>query len=496
MGRIIKAADLFCGAGGTSSGLYHACHSLNRHLDIVAVNHWEIAIATHRANHPDARHICATLESVDPRKAVPSGHLDILVASPECTHHSIARGGKPVNDQLRASAWHIPRWLDLLKVDNLLIENVREFRDWGPTNAHGKPIKSRKGETYQAFLAALRSMNYTVEDRILNAADYGDPTSRHRLFIMAKRGNKKIVWPKASFSGDVNPKLFGDELKPYRTAREIIDWDMPGDSIFKRKKPLASATLARIAAGLRKYGGKNAEPFLVMLYGSNDARSIDRPMPTVTAGGQHIGLCEPFLMHITHTGGDRVHNIDNPVPTITCANRGEMALVNHFIVRYHGNHKDKNDADQRTHELDKPLPTLDTSNRYALCEPFIAIMKGQSKTRDIDSPLPTITTNPHLYVCEPFITKYYGCGEGAASINEPLDTITTKDRFGLVEPCTDGETIYDIRFRMLQPHELAAAMSFDKNYKFTGNKGDQIKQIGNAVPVRTATELCRKLLAS
>lgn len=461
MGRTIKAADLFCGAGGTSSGLYHACHSLNRRLDIVAVNHWETAIATHRANHPDARHICATLESVDPRKAVPSGHLDILVASPECTHHSIARGGKPVSDQLRASAWHIPRWLDLLTVDNLLIENVREFRDWGPTNAHGKPIKNRKGETYQAFLAALRSMNYTVEDRVLNAADYGDPTSRHRLFIMARRGNKKIVWPKASYAENTNPDLFDDDLRPYRTAREIIDWNLSGESIFKRKKPLAAATIARIAAGLRKYGGKNAEPFLVMLYGSNNTRSIDRPVPTITASDQHIGLCRP-----------------SP-----------------FIVRDHGNHKGKNDAEQRTHELDKPLPTLDTSNRYALCEPFIAIMKGQSKVRNIDAPLPTITTSPHIYLCEPFIAKYYGCGEGVASIKEPLATITTKDRFGLVEPCTDGEAIYDIKFRMLQPHELAAAMSFDKDYQFTGNKGDQIKQIGNAVPVRTATALCRELLA-
>ncbi|MEN6623620.1 MAG: DNA cytosine methyltransferase [Smithella sp.] len=491
MAKTIHAADLFCGAGGTSSGLYNACQSLSIPLDIVAVNHWEIAIATHRANHPDARHICATLESIDPRKAVPSGHLDILVASPECTHHSVARGGKPVNDQLRASAWHIPRWLDLLKVDNLLIENVREFRDWGPTNAYGKPIKNRKGETYQAFLAALRSMNYTVEDRVINAADYGDPTSRHRLFIMAKRGNKKIVWPKASYTENMNPDLFGEDLKPYRTAREIIDWDLHGESIFKRKRPLAPATLARIAAGLRKYGGKNAEPFLVMLYGSNDARSVDRPMPTITASGQHIGLCRPFLIPQQSKGAPR--DIDNPVPTI--CTKGAIALVEPFIVRYHGNHKGKNDAEQRTHELDKPLPTLDTSNRYALCEPFIAIMKGQSKARDVDSPLPTITTNPHLYLCEPFITKYYGCGNGAASINEPLDTITTRDRFGLVEPCTDGETVYDICFRMLQPHELAAAMSFDKDYQFTGNKGDQIKQIGNAVPVRTATALCRQLLA-
>jgi DNA (cytosine-5)-methyltransferase 1 len=496
-------------------------------LDLVAINHWARAIETHKTNHPDARHICATLESIDPRIAVPSGRLDIMVASPECTHHSVARGGKPVNDQLRASAWHLLRWIELLNIENILVENVREFRDWGPTGSNGKPIKSRKGETYQAFLSALRSLNYTVEDRILNAADYGDPTSRHRLFIMARRGHKKIVWPKAAFAETVGPNLFGDELRPYRTAREIIDWDLPGESIFKRKKALAPATMARIAAGLRKYGGKNAEPFLVMMYGSNDARSLDRPMPTITAGGNHIGLCEPFvlgqqscaaprsvdeplptictagaialvepfLIHTNHAGGDRVHDVDKPIPTITCAHRGEMALVEPFMIRYHGNHQGKSDGEQRTHEVDKPLPTLDTSNRYALVEPFITIMKGQSKTRDIDSPVPTITTNPHLCLCEPFISHYQGRSIGQ-SVDAPLNTITTKDRFALVEPCSDGETVYDIRFRMLQPHELAAAMSFDPKYQFSGNKGDKIKQIGNAVPVRTATALCRSLLAA
>jgi DNA (cytosine-5)-methyltransferase 1 len=244
--RIIQAADLFCGAGGTSSGLYSACDHVGARLYLVAVNHWKIAVETHTFNHPDARHICAPLEGLDPRKAVPSGRLDILVASPECTHHSIARGGKPVSDQLRASAWHILRWAELLQIDNILIENVREFQDWGPTDAAGKPIKSRKGETFKAFCAALRSLNYTVEHRILNAADYGDPTSRHRLFIMARRGGIPVIWPETSHGGTKSP---------YHTAREIIDWDLPGDSIFKRKKALAPKTLARIAAGIRKYGG-------------------------------------------------------------------------------------------------------------------------------------------------------------------------------------------------------------------------------------------------
>lgn len=527
----IHAVDLFCGAGGTSTGLIRACLATNRTMELLAINHWQIAIDTHRANHPDARHICAPLESIDPRVAVPGGHLDILVASPECTHHSNARGGKPVSDQLRASAWHIIRWLELLTVDNILIENVREFRDWGPTDvATNRPIKHRKGETYQAFLTVLLSMNYVVEDRILNAADYGDPTSRRRLFILARRGEKKIHWPMASHADNFGAHPLPEPIKPFRSAREIIDWSLPGKSIFSRKKPLAPATMARIAAGLRKYGGEKAEPFLVMMYGTNDARSLDRPMPTVTAGGNKMALCEPFilgqqscaaprsvdqplptiatagrhhcalvepfLIHTNHAGGDRTHNIDKPVPTITCGHRGEMALVDPFIVRYHGNHPGNNDGEKRTHTIDKPLPTLDTSNRYALVEPFLAILKGQSKTRDLNQPCPTITTNPHLYLCEPFLTKYYGKSK-VQSLEDPIHTITTKECFALVEPQMDVEGEYvllDIRFRMLQPHELAAGMGFDKNYKFTGNKGDQVKQIGNAVPVCTATALCLALL--
>jgi len=174
----VRAVDLFCGAGGTSTGLYNACHEAGRKVDLLAINHWSVAIESHTANHPGARHICDRLEAIRPEDAIKGRHLDIMVASPECTHHSIARGGRPVSDQLRASAWLLLRWVETLRIDNILIENVKEFRDWGPTGRNGKPIKNRKGETYQAFFTALRSFGYTVEDRVLNAADYGDPSPR------------------------------------------------------------------------------------------------------------------------------------------------------------------------------------------------------------------------------------------------------------------------------------------------------------------------------
>jgi DNA (cytosine-5)-methyltransferase 1 len=562
--KAIHAVDLFCGAGGTSSGLYQACHSMGRNVDLLAINHWQTAIDTHAVNHPGARHICATLESIRPESVINNGHLNILVASPECTHHSVARGGRPVNDQLRASAWLILRWLESLRVDNLLIENVQEFQNWGPIGSNGRPLKSRRGETFQAFIAALRSFGYSVEYNVLNAADYGDPTTRRRLFILARRAGKKIKWPEPTH-GD--PDLFTDR-KPYRTAREIIDWNIKGNPISERKRPLSPNTMRRILAGIKKFSGESfivhmrgsseaqidgsarsvnepiptvtasggghfnlCEPFLVHLRGTKDchinhsARSIDKPVRTLSANGQHVALCEPFVIHTNHEGGDRSHSINNPLPTITAAHRGEMALVEPFIipidhkgsreggassidnplstittkarhclcepflVQYHGG----KDAEKRTYPIDKPIPTLDTSNRFAICEPFLFHFRGQDDGRPLDEPVPALTTKDHLGLCEPFIVKYFGNGVGCHSINEPLDTITTKDRFGLVE--VSGKYQIDIRFRMLQPHELAAAMSFD-NYKFTGNRGDQVKQIGNAVPVKVARALCESLLSN
>lgn len=416
---MIRAVDLFCGAGGTSSGLYRACHSTGRNVDLLAINHWPRAIETHSLNHPGARHICARLESIRPEDAIPGGRVHILAASPECTHHSVARGGKPVNDQLRSSAWLVLRWLESLRVDNMLIENVREFRDWGPVGASGKPLKSRKGETYQAWLNAIRSFGYTVEDRILCAADYGDPTTRQRLFVLARKGKKPITWPVATHGSPDN--LYG--LAPYRTAREIIDWSLKGESIFERKRPLAPATLARIAAGLKKYGGVNAKPFLVMLYGTNDTRDIDRPVPTVTATGNHMGMTNPHLY---------------------------------------------------------------------LCEPFLLGQQSCAAPRDVNQPVPTIATAGAISLVEPFLVKYYGAGNGVSSTEEPVPTITTKDRFGLVE--ISGKYQIDIRFRMLQPHELAAAMGFPDNYIFTGTKTEQTKQIGNAVPTYTAEALVRAVI--
>lgn len=405
--KSLTAVDLFCGAGGFSTGLYQAAQSAGRRVRLIGVNHWQTAIETYANNHPDAELYCESLDSLDPRKIV-RGKLDLLIASPECTHHSIARGGKPINDQSRATAWHVLRWAEALSPRAVIVENVREFQTWGPLCCDGRPMKRRKGETYQAFLAALRSLGYRVESRILNAADYGDATTRERLFIIATRGRAFPRHPDPTHAK--NPTMFGE--RRWRPAREIIDWSLKGTSIFDRARPLKPATLARIEEGIRRYWNAYAEPFLVILRNNATVKSMADPLPTITAGGGHIGICAPFL--IGQQSGATPRSVDSPVPTVSTA--GAISLIEPFLVKYNGN-------------------------------------------------------------------------SGSRPITEPLDTISTRDRFALVE----GAQL-DILFRMLQPHELAAAMSFPAGYRFAGNKTETVRQIGNAVPVRTAQALISTMI--
>ena len=527
--RIIKAADLFCGAGGFTTGLLTGLLDTGIKAEVVAVNHWETAIETHSANHPGVRHICETLDSVDPRKIMPDGRLNLLLASPECTHHSNARGGKPMSDQSRATAWHVLRWAEALYIEEIIVENVREFQQWGPLNEDGRPINKLKGALYRQFINSLIALGYVVDARILNAADFGDATSRKRLFIRASRKAKSIHWPIPTHLPAKSLKCGG--RKTYRAAREIIDWTLQGKSIYNRKKPLAPNTMKRILAGLEKYSGLPfitpnfgerdgqaprcqsidspvptvtshgagclVEPFVVVLRNHMDGRSIDDPIPTVAAGANHIGIAQPYLIK-SYTGSDAC-SLDNPLPTITAsvehlalakpvivnmkgksigrsideplptqtAHAPHLYKADACVVSYHGNHKGQNDGDKRSHSVDTPLPTLDTSNRLGVAS---------------------------------FVIKYHGNGDGAYSVDEPLDTIDTRDRYALVDPAyveqIDGEVIgwLDIRFRMLQPHELAAAMGFPPDYEFTGTRAAKVKQIGNAVAVHLAAALCRSAL--
>ncbi|HET6499035.1 MAG TPA: DNA cytosine methyltransferase [Coriobacteriia bacterium] len=441
-----RIADLFCGGGGETRGIVQAAASAGLRLDLAAVNHWLVAIETHKLNFPDARSYCQDLATLNPLDVfAPRDRVDLLWASPECTHHSIARGGRPRSDQSRASAWLILKWLSELYVRRVIVENVPEFVSWGPLGADGKPLASKKGATFQAFVAALRAMGYTVEWQVLCAADYGDPTTRRRLFLQAARGGARILWPEPTHARE--PGLFG--AQPWRSAGEIIDWSIRGQSIFDRKRPLAPATLRRIEAGIRRYWGAWAEPFLLML-----------------------------------THGGRVQSVDDPLATVTAAHRGEVGLVQSFLVPHYG---ERDGQEPRTHAIGEPCPTIPASGggKFGLVEPFILHQDAPGAPRRVSDPVPAIRARNGHGLVRPFIVPYYGTS-GPLAIADPLDTVTTRDRFALV----DGEPYtLDITFRMLQPHELAAAQGFPVEHRFAGTKTDQVRQIGNAVPPGLARAL-------
>ncbi|TAK64455.1 MAG: DNA cytosine methyltransferase [Bacteroidetes bacterium] len=504
MNKVIYAADLFCGAGGTSTGLKRVCDALGYKLELVAVNHWDRAIETHSANHPFAKHYCEALEGVDPRKAVPGGRLNLLLASPECTHHSDARGGKPINDQSRATAWHVLRWAEALYIETIIIENVEEFKTWGPIGADCRPLKSKKGETFKAFVNALESLDYKVEHRVLNAADYGDPTTRKRLFIIARRGRRKIQFPEPSHTSFGEASLFA-KGKRWIPARDIIDWNIPGKSIFTRKKALAPSTMKRIIKGFEKFGGKNAEPYLIILRNHATAQSVDEPLKTITTSGSHFGLVTPFIIRFnggTSEGGlKRVHSLDEPVGAIATANN--YGLVEQFIVRFNSGNSRENP--NNIIPPGKTISTITGVNNYGLVEPFIVKMDHtgwnncSSAVKEMSEPVSTITTKNAHGLVQPFLVRYNGAGSNVFSLDDPLRTVVTKDRFGIVQPVqSEGDEWYgiDILFRMLQRHELAAAMGFPPEYKFCGNGTEIVKQIGNAVPVNTAEALIRECLAA
>lgn len=531
----ITAADLFCGAGGATEGLIEALKDMgidvNTQVDLIAINHWKAAIDTHKKNHPWARHYLNSVDQVDPRRACPSERLKILVAGPECTNHARARGGRPIHDQSRASAWLILKWLQELYVENVIIENVPEFMDWGPLGADRRPMKSKKGESFQAFIEAIRRLGYRVQHRILCAADFGDATTRERLFIIARRGNRKIVWPEPTHAKDTSPDMFHKRAS-WRPAREIIDWTKPGTSIFTRiqdgKRPLEDSTLRRIEAGLCRFLPMDlATAFIVTLRNHLRPRSVDEPIPTIAARGTHIGLVQtrPFVIgqqsgatprsvdeplpsvaakgaiaFIVPQFGERpgqmprTHDIGHPLPAVTSHGAGALVQPAFLIEANHGRDKD------RSSSLEDPLKTLTTKNGKGLVQPFIVGCEYKSangkQVRAVDEPLQTMTTNPRFGLTMPYLIEYYGDPmHYHQGVDVPLKTVTAKARFGLVDP---KATVYgmDILFRMLYAYELAAAHSFPKTYFFMGGSTKATRMIGNSWPIRMAKALCMSVLSA
>jgi DNA (cytosine-5)-methyltransferase 1 len=423
--------DNFAGGGGASTGIELA---IGRSVDI-AINHDPAAIAMHKANHPNTEHYCENVWDVDPRKAVRGRPVALAWFSPDCKHFSKAKGGKPVEKKIRGLAWIVLKWAALVRPRVIMLENVEEFQTWGPIRK-GKPIKSKKGQTYWKWRGQLETLGYEVDTRELVAADYGAPTKRKRFFMIARCDGKPIVWPKPTHGDRNGEEVKQGLLKPYVPAADIIDWDIPCKSIFGRSKPLAENTMRRISMGVQKFIINNPDPYIL-----DDKAS--------------------------------------------------------FLIQYHS---ETSKYEVRGQELTKPLMTLDTNPRYALVSTFITKFYKTGTGQSIKEPLHTITTSPgHFGLVQAFLINYYGNSSDIGQpLSEPLRTITVKDRFGLVTVMGEKYQIADIFMRMLEPHELFRAQGFPEDYIIDRDdrgkpypKKDQVARCGNAVPPPFAEALTR-----
>ena len=394
MGLIV---DNFAGGGGASTGIEAA---LGRAVDI-AINHDEEAIRMHEVNHPDTVHIRNNIWQIDPREVTGGRPVDLAWFSPDCKHFSKAKGGKPREKSIRDMAWVVVLWAQRVKPSLILLENVEEFRTWGPLCDEGKPIAERKGETFDKWCRELRKAGYKIQFRELRACDYGAPTIRKRFFMVARCDGEPIVWPKPTHGAPDSDDVKAGRLKPWRTAAEIIDWSIPCPSIFTRKKPLAEKTLRRIAHGIVKFVLNNPSPFIVPLtHHGNPARGTD---------------------------------LRDPLPTVTGANRGEQALVTPYFARTAHGDVDRSGKrrGQPCHGPEDQFPTVTQSGDSALVVPHVTKFRNGAIGHDAGEPLATVTANSYvkrpggsapLGVVSAFIQKFAENGKGV-SLDEPLHTV-------------------------------------------------------------------------
>lgn len=469
--------DNFAGGGGASIGIARA---IGRSVDI-AINHDPIAIAMHKVNHPDTKHYLEDVWDVDPREVAAGRPVALCWLSPDCKHFSKAKGGKPVEKKIRGLAWVAVRWAATVRPRLIILENVEEFKTWGPL-VGDRPDPKQKGRTFNAFVNALKRYGYKVDWRELRACDYGAPTIRKRLFLVARCDGRPIVWPEPTHGQPDTLEVHAGVLKPWRTAAEIIDWSLPCPSIFERKKPLAENTMRRIARGIQKFVVENPRPFIVNYKFENGPENINQPLSTITAVNGHY-VVTPFLtQYHSYDDTPRGQTMDRPILTLDTSNR--YGLVAAFLAKHYGGGYTGPGA-----SLGAPLPTVTTVDHNALVVSHLIKMRGTCQHgAPVTDPAPTITAGGlHLGEVRAFLMAYYGTSVGS-NCTEPLHTVTTRDRFGLVTVHGQDYQIVDIGMRMLEPHELFAAQGFPADYiidrdsegnKFT--KSDQVAKCGNAV---------------
>lgn len=598
--------DSFAGGGGASTGIEMA---LGRSPDY-AINHDPEALALHAANHPNTVHLSKNIYKVDPLDVVGRRKVGLLWASPDCKHFSKAKGGKPVKREIRDLAWTVVLWAERVRPRVIILENVEEFQTWGPLVETAKgimPDPDRKGETFGEWIAALKKLGYKVEWKELRACDYGAPTTRKRLFLIARCDGKPITWPAATHGA-------GRTL-PYRTAAEIIDWSEPCPSIFDTSaqimerfgiraiRPLAENTMARIAKGVKRYVLDAAKPFIVNLTHGVRTEAVDEPFKTLT--GAHRGEKGVIVPHVTkfQTGavgsdisaplptvtansfikepggaaplgivtahisaaqqGGSVRSVEDPLHTVTASPKDQNQVVAAHLMTMRNAGKPFNEADKPTHtvtaggagislvaasmvqtgygeregqepralDIEKPVGTVVAGGaKHALVAAFLAqhntmpdggvhaghaptepisaiTAKGSQQTvvsaglmnlkgserrmSDVEEPAPAVTSQGnHLGEVRAFLMKYYGVDQDPR-LEEPLSTVTTRDRFGIVMVNGEPYQITDIGMRMLTPRELFKAQGFPADYEIeTGDfhgerrtltKTAQVRMCGNSV---------------
>ena len=511
--------DNFAGGGGASTGIELAT---GRAVD-AAINHDPDAILMHRTNHPQTRHYCESVWDVDPWEVTRGRPVGLAWFSPDCKHFSKAKGSKPVDRNIRGLAWIVLKWAGTVKPRVIILENVEEFQTWGPVRK-GKPVKSRRGETFRKWKEQLQALGYEIDHRELVAADYGAPTIRKRFFLIARCDGKPIIWPERTHAPKDSEEVKNGKCKPWRGAAEIIDWTIPCPSIFdttdeiKEKygiravRPLAVNTQKRIARGIEKFVLQNKEPFIVQVNHKGEqfrGQELKEPIPTIT--------------------GKHGYGLATPVMTAIAEDKQRLAMPS--LIQYHTEQSER----VRGQGMDEPIMTLDAANRYGLSVAYLAEYFQNGRPLDVNSPLHTSTTKDRECVVETFISKFYKTGIGQKP-DEPLHTVTTSaGHFGIVTvkmsrsemnlhhwnevrellnaycgyAIAEDEillldvngTMYfisDIGLRMLTPRELYAANGFPPDYiidhDYTGKaygKTKQVARCGNAVPPPFAEALVR-----
>jgi DNA (cytosine-5)-methyltransferase 1 len=548
-GRVIKGdtVDFFAGGGGASLGIEWA---LGRSVD-VAINHNKAAIAMHKANHPKTLHFPESVWKVKPQSIIRGRPQGLWWFSPDCTHYSRARGAKPVKKSIRGLAGAVPRFAHRGKPLVIMLENVAEFETWGPClpmwkcadcnwtgtegqatlaqerkhrracgrcqssaihvalDPKGRPLEipdpKRAGQSFRRWWRRMEALGYKGEKRVLDAADYGAPTHRKRLFVVFRRDGEPIRWPEPTHADPSKIQdgvLFGSS-KPYRTTAECIDWDIPCPSIFLTpeeveqlgldcQRPLADATMGRIAYGIKRYVLETATPFIVPLThtGKRRPRGLEEPFPVIT--GAHRGelmLISPSLVQMGY--GERkgqkprILNLHAPMGVIV-GGGGKQALVAAFLEKFYGGKTSPGAS------LKKPIGAITETGHTALLAANLIRFNHDDAGLPIRKPMPTVTGSNHAALVYSFLVKYFGTGV-ATPVGHPMPTATDKARFGLVVVHVEGEpyVIVDIGMRMLTPRELARGQGFPDSYVLTGSKTNQIARIGNSVCPQVAEALVR-----